>query len=317
MAKLEIIENPSELGAGTRGASLGIGALKVAAFNAKSDFFKKYASTKITDYNYILHSDIKTPKAKRIDGIVKVYNEVAEAVSKSIQHNKFPLVLAGDHSSAGGTITGVKLSNPDARVGVVWIDAHADLHTPYTTPSGNIHGMPLATALGIDNKENKQNQPTEEGIKFWKKLKTVGKITPKIQPKDLVYVALRDFESPEENFIRENKITVHSVRDVRKLGAEEIAKKIQKQLTKCDVIYISFDVDSLDCDLVSYGTGTPAEDGLTEQEASQLINLLLLDKKVCCLEVVEINPCLDNKQNRMAETAFRIIEKAAAIITKR
>lgn len=317
MAKLEIIENPSELGAGTRGAALGIGALKVAAHNAKSDFFKKYPTQKITDYNDALYNDIKTPKAKRIDGIVKVFNEVAEKISTSLQSNKFPLVLAGDHASAGGTIAGIKTLYPEARIGAIWIDAHADLHTPYTTPSGNIHGMPLATALGIDNLDSKVNEPTPEAIKSWKKLKNVGKISPKIQPEDVVFIALRDYETPEENYIKENDITVHTVRDVRKSGVEAIVEKILKQLKKCDYIYISFDVDSMDCDLVSYGTGTPVEDGLTEQEASQIINLLLLDKRMCCLEVVEINPCLDNKQNRMAETAFRIIEKAASIITKR
>jgi arginase len=317
MARIEIIENISELAAGTRGASLGIEALKVAGFNAKSDFFKKHHSTKIENYNHLLFTETKTPFAKRIDGVYKVYLDVAEKVASTMKSGKFPLVLAGDHSSAGGTIAGIKTLHPNARLGVVWIDAHADLHTPYTTPSGNIHGMPLATALGIDNLENKVNDPTPEAIKFWKKIKNVGGICPKIEAKDLVYIGVRDTETPEDNFIATNKIKNYTVRELRDLSVEKVVKEILKKFAKCDLIYISFDVDSMDCDLVSYGTGTPVDNGLTEQEASQIINLLLLEKKTCCLEVVEINPCLDNKQNRMAETSFRIIEKASSIIIKR
>lgn len=317
MARIEIVENPSELAAGTRGASLGIEALKVAAFNAKSDFFKKHHITKIENYNHLLFNDTKTPKAKRIDGVYKVFSDVADKVGAIVKTGKFPLVLAGDHSSAGGTIAGIKIANPNARLGVIWIDAHGDLHTPYTTPSGNIHGMPLATALGLDNLENKVNEPSPEAIKFWKKIKNLGGICPKISPEDLVFVGVRDTETPEDNYISDNNIKNYTVRELRNLTVEKVVKEILKKLSKCDLIYVSFDVDSMDCDLVSYGTGTPVENGLTEQEAGQLINLLLLEKKTCCLEVVEINPCLDNKQNRMAETAFRIIEKASSIIIKR
>ena len=97
----------------------------------------------------------------------------------------------------------------------------------------------------------------------------------------------------------------------------KISQEILSYLDKCDMIYVSFDVDSLDCDLVSYGTGTPVSNGLSEQEAGGLINLLLIDKRAICIEFVEINPCLDNKQNKMAETAFRILENATTIIEKR
>lgn len=317
MAKLELIENASELGAGTRGASLGIEALKVAALNSKNDYFKKYKSFVINHDNKDLLKDISTPFAKRISDIEKVYNAISLKVSESLKTNKFPLVLAGDHSSAGGTIAGIKMANPDARLGVVWIDAHGDLHTPYTTPSGNVHGMPLATALAEDNLGHKINEPSKESTSHWENLKNMGGISPKILPEDLIFVAVRDTEVPEDRLIEEKEIKNFTVRDVREKGVEEIVNEILKQLSNCDLIYVSFDVDSMDCDLVSYGTGTPVEDGLTEQEAGQIINYLLLDKKVCCLEVVEINPCLDNKQNRMAETAFRILEKATNIITKR
>lgn len=317
MAKLDLIENSSEIGAGTRGASLGIEALRVASLNTKSDYFKKYKLSKIDSQNHYLLEDSDTENALRIEGIEKVFKSISSRVSESLSSNKFPLILAGDHSSAGGTIAGIKMANPEARLGVVWIDAHGDLHTPYTTPSGNVHGMPLATALAEDNLENKINDPSEKAIKHWENLKSLGGMSPKILPEDLIFVAVRDTEAPEDRVMDKLDITNYTVRDVREKGMEAIANESLEKLSDCDLIYVSFDVDSMDCDLVSYGTGTPVEDGLTEQEAGQLINYLLLDKKVCCLEVVEINPCLDNKQNRMAETAFRILEKATSIITKR
>lgn len=317
MAKLQLFENSSEIGAGTRGASLGIEALKVASFNAKSDYFTKYKLNTIEVQNDYLLKETDTPKALRIEGIEKVFGSVVDKISESVSNNKFPLVISGDHSSGAATIAGIKKANPDARLGVIWIDAHGDLHTPYTTPSGNVHGMPLAITLAEDNIENQINEPSEKAIKHWNNLKSIAGITPIINPEDLVFVAVRDTEAPEDRLMEKLEIKNFTVREVREKGVEAIANESLSILSDCDIVYVSFDVDSMDCDLISYGTGTPVEDGLTEQEAGQLINYLLLDKKVCCLEMVEINPCLDNKQNRMAETAFRILEKATNIITKR
>src|SRR5690606_6696791 len=106
-------------------------------------------------YNYLLDQPVKYPFAKRVEGLSKVFDCVANKVKNVLQNGGFPFVLAGDHGSAGGTIAGVKAAFPTKRLGVVWIDAHGDLHTPYTAPSRNMHGMPLATALGVDNLEEK------------------------------------------------------------------------------------------------------------------------------------------------------------------
>ena len=317
MAKIDVIENISEIGAGTRGASLGVEALKVASLNAKSDYFSRYKTDKIEHKNELLFSPTDTPNALRIEGILEVYKAISNRVVKSFENNRFPLILAADHSSAGGTIAGIKMANPDATIGVVWIDAHGDMHTPYTSPSGNVHGMPLASALAEDNKENQLNEPTEKSAKYWEKLKNLGSISPKIAHENIVFISVRDTETPEDKLMEKYNMRNYTVWEVREKGAEVVSNETLQKLHNCDLIYISFDVDSMDCDLVSYGTGTPVEDGLTEQEASQIINYLLLDKKVCCLEMVEINPCLDNKQNRMAEAAFRILEKATNIIVKR
>lgn len=147
MKRIILVENKSEIGAGTRGASLGIDAVKIAALNAKSNYFKDTKIIKIENENDKLWEETSFESAKRIEGIVKVYKRISNSVSDILTKNKFPVLLSGDHSNAGGTIAGIKKAYPEKRLGVIWIDAHADLHSPYTSPTGNVHGMPLATAL--------------------------------------------------------------------------------------------------------------------------------------------------------------------------
>lgn len=317
MKRIVLVENKSEIGAGTRGASLGIDAVKIAALNSKSDYFKKAKIVKIENENDRLWEDVSFESAKRIKGVVEVYKRVSETVSEILGKNKFPVLLSGDHSNAGGTIAGIKMAHPDKRLGVIWIDAHADLHSPYTSPTGNIHGMPLATALGEDNTNYAVKEISDDVKKQWERLKNIGNICPKINAEDLVFIGVRDTEDPEDYFIANNKVKTISVEHVRRTGAQQVSEQVLQYLNECDIIYVSFDVDSMDCDLISYGTGTPVQNGLTDQEAGGLINHFLIDKRVKCFEVVEINPCLDNKQNKMAETAFRIMESASAIIEKR
>tara|TARA_B100001287_G_scaffold275947_1_gene285143 strand:+ start:15890 stop:16846 length:957 start_codon:yes stop_codon:yes gene_type:complete len=317
MSKIQLFENSSEIGAGTRGSSLGIEALKIAAFNSNSRFFKKFKSHKILNKNDLLNENPVFPKAKRIEGIIEVCANLSNNISKTLKKNQFPFILSGDHSSAIGTIAGIKAANPSLRLGVIWIDAHADLHSPFTTPSGNVHGMSLMASLNQDNSKRRVHELDHLTNQQWEKLKNLENISPKIHVDDIVFLGLRSSEDPEDYFIIENDINKISVENVRRNGAEKIAKEVLDYLSKCDLLYISFDVDSLDCDLVSYGTGTPVPNGFTEHEVASLINNFLIDKRTCCFELVEINPCLDNKQNKMAETALRIIEHASSIVDKR
>lgn len=318
MRQIELLEVSSEIGAGTRGASLGIDAIKTAALNKHSKFFKRNQAVVIQTENQLLLDDVDTPWAKRIDGLVKIYERVAQATKQSLEAGKFPLVLAGDHSTAGGTIAGIKQAYPNKRLGVIWIDAHADLHSPYTTPSGNLHGMPVATALGIDNIDYKvEDRDLGPGtIEKWEELKNTGGIRPKISAEDLVFVALRDFEEQEEAVIRKEGIRVMEVEEVRKQGANEIVSEILRVLAPVDIIYISFDVDSLD-KKISIGTGTPVENGLYVDEAKDIINGLLKSPKTICFELVEVNPLLDDKGNKMAEIAFDIIKEAVNTIEEK
>ena len=303
-----LLINRSEITAGTRGASLGPDAIFTAARKHQKSFFVKYPIEEIKDVNYLLDSPTEYKFAKRIDGLLGVYNALNDKVSSLLINNKFPLVLAADHGSAGGTLAGIKSAFPTKRIGIVWIDAHADIHTPYTTPSGNIHGMPLATVLDEDNLPCKLNDLSEETIQYWEKLKHVGGIAPKALAEDVVYIAVRDTEDQENNIMERLQMKNYTVNEVRTKGIRLMMNEIEKKLSDCDIIYVSFDVDSMDPDLTSYGTGTPVKDGLRPDEAHEILTLLAKNEKTVCIEFVEVNPCLDEKINKMAEVTMTLVE---------
>lgn len=307
--QIRLIEVRSEVGAGTRGASLGVDAIKIAALDFRSSFFKTRRSLNIPDDNAALHGVVESRYAKRIRSVIKMHERIGAAVRDSLKDGKFPLVLSGDHSNAGGTIAGIRMAYPDSRLGVIWIDAHADLHSPYTTPSGNMHGMPLASSLGEDNIENKVNDLDYETIELWERLKNVGDITPKVEYRDLLYMTMRDFEEQEGYVLKQHKIKNFTTSEIRKIGVTKICREALKYLSACDKIYISFDADALD-PTISRGTGTPVKGGINEREAADIILELVQNERVCCLEFTEINPTLDS-ENVMAETIFEIMSKVA------
>lgn len=312
MKNIKLIEVPSEIGAGTRGASLGIDAIKIAALDFMSNFFVHFPSEKIEVENKLLFEPIQSPYAKRINGVITMYERISKAVYDSIKANFFPVVLSGDHSNAGGTITGIKMAKPKSKLGVIWIDAHADLHTPYTTPSGNMHGMPLASVIAEDNEECKVHELDEKTAQAWNQLKTMGKISPKVLPEDVVFISLRDYEKEEKAIIEKHGIKVISTAEVRRIGVENVSRKVLRYLSDCTDIYVSFDVDSLDSSL-SKGTGTPVSNGLREREAEDLISKFMQNRKICCFEITEVNPTLD-KENLMAEIAFNILQRSVNVL---
>jgi len=312
MKNIKLIEIPSEIGAGTRGASLGIEAIKIAALDFMSNFFIHFPSEKIPVENKLLYEPIESPYAKRIKGIVTMYDKVSKAVSDTLKNNFFPVVLSGDHTTSGATIAGIKMARPKSKLGVIWIDAHADLHTPFTTPSGNMHGMPLAAAINEDNLESAVHEPDAETVRQWNYLKNIGKIAPKVLPEDVVYISLRDFEKEEKRLIDKYGMKVITTKEVRSKGPENIVRAIIRYLGDCTDIYISFDVDSLDSS-ISKGTGTPVSNGLREREAEDLISKFMQNRKVCCFEITEVNPTLD-KENLMAEIAFNILQRSVNVL---
>jgi arginase len=308
---IKIIKNRSDIGAGTRGSDMGIDAIEIAAINQNNDFFHRHHFEDVVTHNETIYNKNNNNFAKRIEHVVEQCQRVSDAVSENLSKGFFPIVLSGDHSSALGTISGIKAANPNKKLGVIWIDAHADIHSPFTSPSGNIHGMPLAAAMGLDNLDCKINDPEPLTIVHWNNMKNIGLMGPKLLPENLVYFGVRDFEEAEQYAIEKNNIRLMRVEELRYRGLSTCVKEAIGKLLNCDLIYISFDVDSMDSDHISSGTGTPVPKGLYPEEVMQIFDLLLATQKVVCIEFTEINPLLDNKGNKMAETAFQVLNHIA------
>ena len=304
---IKLLKNRSDIGAGTRGSDMGIDALEIAAINSNNDFFNRHSYLDIKTHNETIYQKNTNSFAQRIEHVAEQCNRVCDAVETTLNQNFFPIVLSGDHSSALGTISGIKKAYPNKKLGVIWIDAHADIHSPYTSPSGNIHGMPLAAALGLDHIHIQVNEISDDTITHWTKLKNIGVNGPKLMPNNLVYLGLRDFEAAEKQVIEAASISNYTVEQLREQGIQNIINDTIKKLEDTDYLYVSFDVDSMDCDQISFGTGTPVKSGFLPDEISQILQQLVSTNKVICLEIAEINPLLDNKGNKMAETAFQIL----------
>ncbi len=311
--ELRLIEAASEIGAGMRGASMGMAALRVAAWKLGSELFGHAEESILRDENDVLYEDDRSPNAHHIDGLIRFESDLAYEVYKYLRNSVFPIVVGGDHSIAIGSVSGTKMAFPDQRLGVVWIDAHADMHTPWTTPSGNVHGMPLALLMHIEKKG--RNRPRVYTMDTWDRLRKIGVNGPKLLPRDLVFIGLRDYEPEERALIEELGIKVITVADVRAQGAKAAVASTLAHLAECDRIHVSFDVDSMDPS-ISVGTGTPVPDGLFADEASELLQGFCSDRKTATLDVVEINPSLDTN-NAMAEATLKILEPLFPILRNR
>jgi arginase len=246
--------------------------------------------------------------AKKIDKVLNNSIQLESSLFEIVKKGEFPIVLSGDHSNAIGAISGLKNAHPDKRIGVIWVDAHADLHSPYTTPSGNLHGMPLAVLTGIDNQGISTNAVTEEEVAVWNQLKQLGQqnICPEIALKDIVFIGLRDAEEAEWQTIRERGVIAFEPEEIASSGIESIINKSFDYLKDCDLFYVSFDADSLDPKL-STGTGTPSPDGLKISEAESIFKAVFKHPKLGALEITEVNPNLQQGENEMATIISRLL----------
>ncbi len=311
---IKLIKNRSDIGAGTRGADMGIDAIEIAAINQGNNYFTRFMHTDVKTHNESIYDMVRNSFAKRIEDVCEQCTRVSKSVKKSLEANHFPIVLSGDHSSALGTISGVKAAFPDKTLGVVWIDAHADLHSPYTSPSGNVHGMPVAAVIAQDNMDCCINEVGRATEKFWNAMKNLGTKGAKVLPQNVVYFGVRDTEEAEEKQMAKLNMRNYMVNEVRYRGLETCVDEALQSLSHCDMIYISFDVDSMDCDMISYGTGTPVPKGFDPEEIMSIINRIVQSGKVACLEIVEVNPLLDMKGNKMAETAFDVLDNVTGTL---
>jgi arginase len=306
---LRLILSQFDIGAGKKGAAKGPEEL-LEALIRNGIVFDEVDKLSNAD---IPISESKHPYCKNIEELKMSSVRLSESVEQAIQNDKFPIIFSGDHSNAIGGVSGLKSAYPDKRIGVIWVDAHADLHSPYTTPSGNMHGMPLAALIADDNAESKKNNISEEEAKLWNELKSIGSgnIVPKIHPQDLVFIGLRDAEQQEWHLIDKYEIMYFGPDDIKMHGIYYAINHAVSHLEPCDMIYVSFDVDSMDPSL-STGTGTPVEEGLNATEAEAVLFTLLNHPKTAILEITEINPDLDGDGQKMSELTANLLEKSMA-----
>lgn len=305
--EVKIIEAASENGAGKRGASLGPKAVLLEARAQGLPMFRDRSWIVAPNYNDQYSPEYNTPYARNIENIIRSQEALCELVENTLNDDYFPLLLSGDHSNAIGGVSGLRNFYNDERIGVIWVDAHFDLHSPYTTPSGNLHGMALNALIDKDNLECKINQPAQLTEDLWEKLKRLGshQICPKIQTSDIVFIGVRDFEEPEQELTNRFNIKVFNPDDIREQGISKILEQTLSYLAACDVLYVSFDVDSQDT-TISMGTGTPVEGGLMFAEADEVFKTLFHHPKVKLFEITEINPLLD-KDNAMAKDVVKLL----------
>jgi arginase len=205
----------------------------------------------------------------------------------------FPLVLGGDHSIAMGSVTGA--ANQE-RIGLLWVDAHGDFNTPQTSPSGNIHGMPLAVLCGVGDE----------------RLVNLGWDGAKVRPEDVVLIGIRSLDAGEVRLMRERGLTVFTMKDIDRRGIPAIAQEAITRLKPLSKVHLSLDADVLDPE-VAPGVGTPVQGGFTYREAHLLMELLSDSGIITSLDLVEVNPILDIA-NR---TARIMVELAASLLGKR
>ncbi|MBD2869269.1 arginase [Paenibacillus arenilitoris] len=231
---------------------------------------------------------IKARNAKRLAEVLDVCGRLADRVSELVRQGAFPLVLGGDHSISVGTVAG--LARHYERLGVIWFDAHSDLNTEDTSPSGNLHGMALGISLG-------RGVPQLTGLKG---------IIPKLAPEHVAIVGARSLDPGEKAYIRSLGIVCYTMHDIDRLGIVRVMENVISHLAKStDGVHVSFDIDSID-PREAPGTGTPVRGGLSYREANLALELLYQSELVTSAEFVEVNPRLDSN-DQTAKLAVELI----------
>ncbi len=234
-------------------------------------------------------------RARYLPEIARAATAVARKVERIIGLKHFPLVLGGDHSIAVGTVSGIAAfaHSQGKKLGLLWVDAHGDINTPETSPSGNIHGMPLAALLGFGAPE----------------LTSVGGPTPKVDPANVALVGIRSLDAGEKKRLKETGVQVHTMSDLDRHGVPSVMKRALAQVTAgTDFVHVSLDLDAVDPS-VTPGVGTPVKGGLDYREAHLIMEVIADAGVMTSLEVVEVNPILDER-NASAEFAVELVQSA-------
>ena len=291
--KIRIIGVPMDLGASRRGVDMGPSALRVAGLQARI----KQLGLQVEDIGNI---SVKQPeemsygekRAKYLAEIADACKDLATIAEKTLDENMMPVVLGGDHSIAAGSLSGVAnyFRKKEKKIGLIWLDAHGDINTPESSPSGNVHGMPLAAAMGYGATELVELQ----GFK------------PKVEPQNISLVGIRDLDSQEKKLAKKSGVHVFTMRDIDERGMREVMSDALKySMDDTDGISVSLDMDFVDPSDAP-GVGTPVRGGVTYREAHLAMEMIADTEAMVSLEVVEINPVID-EHNRTALLGVELV----------
>lgn len=287
---------PMDLGSGRRGVDMGPSAIRIAGLE---DRLRELGHTVVDegdlDIKNIEELKVGDVRARFLAEIARASRQVAGKVTRIVERGEFPLVLGGDHSISAGTVSGIAAAarKQGKKVGLLWIDAHGDINTPETSPSGNIHGMPVAALLG--------EGPAE--------LTSLAGEGPKVDPANVALVGIRSLDDGEKARLKRFGVQVHTMSDVDRHGIHRIMKKALARVTAGTAyVHVSFDLDAVD-PTVAPGVGTPVKGGLDYREAHLIMELLHDSGVMTSLEMVEVNPILDDR-NSSALFAVELVQSA-------
>jgi arginase len=294
--KAAIIGAPLDLGAGRRGVDMGPSAIRYAGLEDRLTAL----GVDCVDLGNVATAVAEATaehdaRARFLPAIRVTCERIAAQVGASLEQGRIPIVLGGDHSIALGTLAG--LASRRGPGAVLWFDAHGDLNTPETTPSGNVHGMPLAAALG------------RGGPGFDSPAWTL----PALQPERVAVIGARDLDPGERALIAELDLAVHTMSDVDRRGIEAVVSEALERAAGAAFVHVSLDMDGLDPD-VAPGVGTAVRGGLTYREAHLAMEMVAESGLLCCLEIVEVNPILD-RQNATAALGVELAASAFGATT--
>jgi len=291
--KIRIIGVPMDLGASRRGVDMGPSALRVAGLQARI----KQLGHQVEDIGNL---SVKQPeempygekRAKYIEEIADACKDLGTEVQKSLEDGYMPLVLGGDHSIAVGSVSGVgaHFRKEKKSIGCIWLDAHSDMNTPETSPSGNVHGMPLSALIGYGTEE----------------LYDLFGYKPKIEPQNVALVGVRDLDSHEKKFIKKLGVKAFTMREIDERGMREVMSDALKYaMDDTDGVVVSLDMDFVDPSDAP-GVGTPVRGGVTYREAHLAMEMIADSETMVSMEIVEINPVID-EHNRTALLGVELV----------
>lgn len=287
---------PMDLGSGRRGVDMGPSAIRIAGVAERlGDMGLTVVDGGDIAIKNMEEAAVGNPRARYLREIARASAEVSGRVQRILAKQRFPLILGGDHSIAVGTISGVaaQARRKRRRVGILWVDAHGDMNTPATSPSGNIHGMPLAAILGRGPKSLTQAGGAPSGV----------------AGANVALVGIRSLDEGERQHLRALGVHVFTMREIDRVGIHKVMEQALARVTDgTDALHVSFDLDAVDPSLAP-GVGTPVKGGLDYREAHFVMETVADSGRMTSLEMVEVNPILD-RRNTSAELAVELIESA-------